>query len=355
MSNPYTSSELERWEQQLNNDLSRENIEDFLYGLPKSTDPKYYPQMKTLFRIENPTGRQTIIEEIISASQPKIDVSNSSDFEDIRFAAFFFLLNYYRRRSEINDFAILLDEYKNEFGERPLYRYEESIVHREHNEYPDAIDKCRTVITENPDCWPLLIGYSHNIVHGIEKGLVGKANREKLAGEAVEKIRKVLTEDPKNSKAHLIKARALSINNRFEEALEEVDRAIEWENSDAEDYTKRIADCYFYKVRIEIARETDKLEQKSRQVEERVDNIQTRFIQFIGFFAAILAVVFTSTRIAISLSPDAAVRVILVLTSGLIIAFASLSILLPGELDISRVIFVLSLGVAGMISGIYII
>lgn len=175
--------------------------------------------------------------------------------------------------------------------------------------------------------------------------------RQALAEEVIDKIDPVIQARPEYGKSYLIRGRALAVVNRFGEAIDDINRAIELEDSSKEDYAERIADRYFHKMRIEVAQQQYELTEKTETVTRRIENIQSRFVQLLGFFAAILAVVFTSTQIAVSLEPAAAVGLILVLSGGLIAGFGSLVLLLPGDINMRRVVIVLAMGIIGIVSG----
>ncbi len=353
MPNPWTNSELVEWERRLQEDFSRSTVAEFFSGLPEETHPKFYPQIKILFNINKIELRNKTVKQLFEDGTPTTEYEASID--RIRFAAFYFLAMKSRRKNNIRDFAKWVDIGNDEYQDRDMYKYLESVLHRKRKEYPEAIDKCRPIVKNHPENWPMAVGLAHNIVYGIEKGLVRSTKHETLAQEAIESIEAAITEKPEYGKPYLIKARALAINGRFEEALDEVDRSIHLEDSKKEDYAERIADRYFHRMRIEVEQQKYELDRATGEVQERINNIQSRFVQLLGFFAAILAVVFTSTQIAVSLQPTAAVGLILVLMGGLICGFASMSLLLPGNLDITRVVSVIVLGVIGVTGGIYLV
>lgn len=361
---PLTEEELDGWAATLNDELTRENVERFLTELSVETHPDYYMQLKTLFRVDTTNRRQRIVEEIFSDDRLQIETERS--VQDIRFSCLYFLVSFHRRKNNLGQFELWLERGRDEFGERLLYKYQEAILCREQNKYPQAIDKCRPIIEKLPDNYPLVHGFAHNIVHGIEQGFVDEADRRELAAEAIERLEPVLKIVPENGKVHSTLARALAINGLFDEAIQELEKAIEYEDSDQSDYAERVSNYHFHKIRIQlddyqqsirkdVEAARSEVDSTVEKAEERVDNLQARLIEFMGFFAGLLAIVFTSTEIALSLSPDAAAQIILVMTSGLICAFASLGILLPRKGDDQRIEAVLAMGVVGLFVGIYVL
>ena len=349
MSEPWTDAELEAWEQRLQDSLTRENVEAFFSGLPDETHSEYYPQIRILFNLTATEQRNEIMTAIFDDDDLLLE--RDASVSDVRFAALYFLANAARRKNNIEEFSTWVDRGRPEYQHKLQFQYLESILHRERDEYPHAIHKCRPVFNEHPDNWPIAVGFAHNIVHGVEAGLVDESQTKELAQEAIDTIETVIRTKPAYGKSYLIKARALAALDRFEEALDAVDRAIELEDSKKEDYAERIADRYFHRVRIEVLQQKHDLEEKTRAVDNEVSNVQSRFVQLLGFFAAILAVVFTSTQIAVSLQATEAIALVIVLTGGLLSSFASLSLLLPGTLDLRRVIVVIGLGFAMMAGG----
>lgn len=359
-----SDAQLDEWANTLNEDLTIENVERFLSNLPHENHPDYYTHLKTLFKVDNVGKRQVFVESIFSNDTLHIDTDRSTD--DVRFSSLYFLVSYHRRKDNLGQFESWLENGREEFEDRLLFQYQESILSRERNEYPEAIDKCRPIIAELPDNYPLVHGFAHNIVHGIEQNLVQEEDEQELAAEAIEKLDPVLERIPEHGKVHATLARALAIDGQFDRAIRELDKAIENEDSAQTDYAERISHYYFHKTRIQLAQHQQEVrkdveEAKSEvqdsveEAEQKVDNIQGQLIQFIGFFTGLLAIVFTSTEIALSLPPDAAARIILIMISGLICAFASLGLLLPVSHGGRRFEGVLAMGVAGLFIGIIVL
>lgn len=348
----------------LDEELTRENVERFLAALPDETHPEYYNELKLLFQVNRTDRLLSIVEAIVEDDRLRSDVDRAA--EAVRFSALYFVVSYHRRKDNTGQFELWMEKTRDEFEHLLLYRYQEAILHREKNEYPAAIEQIRPVIDELPENYPLVHGFAHNIVHGIERGLVDERRERELAREAVERLRPALDALSDNGKIYSTMGRALALDGRYDEALDHLQRAIENEDSEQTDYAERVTRYRFHQMRIQLDQYQQtmqgEVEDAKRDIEatvedaqEEVGDLRSQVVQFIGFFAGILAVAVTSTNIAISLSPDSAARLIVVMISGLVCAFASLGLLLPVDRTDSDVVGALALGVVGLLFGLYVV
>lgn len=79
----------------------------------------------------------------------------------------------------------------------------------------------------------------------------------------------------------------------------------------------------------------EELETIRSKSETRLREIQTQTLQFLGFFATLLAVIVSSINITTSFPLPEAASLILVLTGGLLAAFGGFTIVLPID-DVER-------------------
>ena len=143
----------------------------------------------------------------------------------------------------------------------------------------------------------------------------------------------------------------------YEGAKRDLQTAIEKEDPGQDGYGERVGRYRHILSRIEMMEVKDEIDSKVAEAkasieetrtraETSVDELQARVIQFLGFFAALLAVVLVSTEIASSFPPTEAMRLLLLVFGGMLSSFAGLGLLLPIERTTRRSLAVLALGAA---------
>jgi tetratricopeptide (TPR) repeat protein len=359
---PLHKDQLDEWVSSLNKDLSRGTVEEFLLELPNETNPEYYNQLRYLFQIRDVSRLLKILEEILESPSKVAD--SSRPVSVVQFGALYFIVSYHRRKDNTGIFNYWMDRMEDLFSDLLMYKYQRAILYREQNRFPDAIDNARRVTKQLPTNYPIAHGFAHNIVHAIEEGFVDSLEREQLAKEAIEALEPALEALPDDGKIYATMGRAQAAAGNYEAALDFLKTSIKKEDSKQNDYGERVALYRFHQMQImldqyqegmsdQVSEAQADIQRSVESAEEKVDTIHSRVLEFIGFFAGLLAIAVTSTEIATSLDPTAALRLIIVMVSGLICAFASLGLLLPIQRNRNHVLAAIGLGIAGLVFGLY--
>lgn len=203
-----------------------------------------------------------------------------------------------------------------------------------------SIEEARKAVKEVKNNAGVIHILASSLVKAMEEGV--RPIEDDLVKEAKEKMEKAIELDPDYAKYHSTKGRLQALQENFEMAKENIRTAIDKEDREEKDYAVRLGEYQYHLSRIqlkenhrEIERSLQKtiedVEEARREAEETVKGNRIRAVQFLGFFAALLAAVIGSIQIAVSFSFPEAAKLILVLVGGLLLAFGGFSFILPGE------------------------
>lgn len=340
-----------------------EEVVSFLAGLPDETHPEFYPLLRRLFEVKDGADVLAAMREILE--KDSFDADRDSTF--IRFAAFYFVCSYHRRKDNIIQFEKVVDAYRPDFSHLIMYNYQWSMLLRERGreeDYPAAIDEARQVVeTVGADAYPLVHGLTHNIIEGLEKDLVDTDRRDELAQETVDRLNQLISKQPDVAKPFCTRGRAYAFLGEYEKAERDIETAIEQENSAQAEYGERVSRYRHYLSRIQMMEIQDEIDaqvaeakeniQKTRkEAETKIDELQAQVLQFLGFFSALLAVILVSAEVVTSFPPTEAIRLMLLLFGGMLTSFAGFGLLLPMQGVTRRSLVVLALGVVLMLISI---
>lgn len=287
-----------------------------------------------------------LIERIPECSNDLYDIAvtpvhNHEDTDDyfIRFAAFFGYCTYLRRHRNVSVLENTLDEF-NEFVDEPMYAHIRALFlqlrgHRD--DLRDAVDEARRAangVENHP-------GVEHNLALSITEALEQEAmdKTDQLIQEGMESVNQALqrSDYPRFYATH---GRLLAIKGNYKKAREEIKKAIDKENPNKEDYAIRLGNYQQHLSNINIKESENILDDRiteainqiqgvQEETEETISKLQIRTLQFLGFFATLLAVIITSVQIASAQPFTVASRLILVQIGGLVCAFSAFGVILP--------------------------
>lgn len=346
---------------------------EYLDDLPSETDREW--ELRLTKFVEAAPDLRTIVE------MEDVDADHETEF--VRFAAFFAYTTYHRRRGNVSKFGRLLREY-DEFADHPMFPHLQALHAMgldTADSYQDAIAYAREAVKR--------VGADHQgVTHSLatailypledERGTLLDGDRADLLDEAERNIQRALDESdyPKFKATH---GRILALRGEYDEGIRKVHEAIDAEDDSKNDYALRVNEYRTHEVQIVLSKYRDQLAEEQREIrgeqaqldeeltnaidrleqvrdesESKLRDLQTQTLQFLGFFATLLAVIISSIQIATTFSPAEAGTLILVLTGGLLAAFGGFTAVLPIE-DAerkSRTMFVMGVALAGSSLGL---
>lgn len=286
---------------------------------------------------------------------------DSEKSETVRFTAFYTHCTYLRRNKNVTQLKQMLDKY-TEFAHRPMYSHTKSMYYSLRGQKGD-ISRAMLHARRADDELGNHAGVAHNraltIVSAIEEDEEPKS--EKLLSEARDAINRAIS-NLDYPKYHTTKGRLLALEEQFTEAKEEIRRAIDQEDPDQKSYPIKIGEHQRHLSRVEFAQQNSdidrrlkssiqRIEELEAEAEDIIEDLQTQTLQFLGFFATLLAAVITTIQITTQFPPQAAVLLIVTLIGGLLSAFAGLGYLLPTETTQQRSLPMFAVGIILMTIG----
>lgn len=335
---------------------------------------------------------------IRGSNESKHDILKQDEFdsdldtEQIRFDAFFaWIVDKTQTTSVLTDeISQFYNRFKNEFEDRRMFDYLTARIYSlsyDQHELTRAIESGYTVakeVTTNPNIQYTLCNsvlrylqlYDYSDIHSETL----PEDEETLLDECIWLLKSVLDEEriltaqtrgpprmPLYPNFLEILVRLHLANNSFDEAHEELTGAIEATNRSEiwERYQQRI----IYGLN-ELERQISLMEQYSefdqrvseaqdqmREFEQEIERNRMQTLQFIGFFAGVITAILTIVQIVVQVeSVASSSRLILVLISGLLVAFAGFSFMITERSNWNYLIrtgLVFLLGAAGLYLGLF--
>lgn len=162
--------------------------------------------------------------------------------------------------------------------------------------------------------------------------------------QAIEAIDSAIKSDKTYAKYHATKSRLLFLDGHLDEALYEIDMAIAKELPKNSNYMINMYAYQNHKIKIvtetgkrDIAEKTNvmisEMAKEQLAIKCEIDNINESLIkniEFIGFFAGVIALVIGSLQMSANQPPGDAIKLIIVLFGSLLSVFAGFGIVLHG-------------------------
>jgi tetratricopeptide (TPR) repeat protein len=333
----------------LGNDHTKEDIVEFIDNLPETETRAWELNLTRL--VERVPGIEQTFQDIIDDDGFNTDSSDDS----IRFAAFFGYCTFLRRQKNITEFEDALTTHQ-EFSDHPMYYHLRALFLKRRGrrgDFSDAIENARKAATNLDGHAGVEHSLASSIIFAIEEDIEEKT--DELLDLAEESIKNAL----RNSdypKFYATQGRLLALQGEYERAKKSVRTAMDKEDISKQDYPIRISEyqqtlsrIYLHEIseaheqRIDEA--IDKIDQAQDKSEKMLEDLQTRTLQFLGFFAALLAVIVTSVQITVSFAAVQAAQLILILVGGLLCSFSGLSFILPHKKSVKRggIVFILGI------------
>ena len=184
------------------------------------------------------------------------DIINSEEDLKIRYGAFYILCTLMRRNKDFTDYRSLLENHRNTFKEMCSINHLESMylieVARSSYEFMKALEFSENAVKCNPLNTGYLHSYAINVVKGFEEAYLnlGDGNSENHLNKALQNIKQAIESESTYAKFYATHGRLCTIQGKYRDAKDLINRAIDLENSESRDYALRISDyrAYFLDV-----------------------------------------------------------------------------------------------------------
>jgi tetratricopeptide (TPR) repeat protein len=337
----------------------------FLHELPDSSEYKFELYLDRL--VEEIPEIDDKLEEIQTTDR----YPTSVDEEKVKFASFYAICLLLLKQTNLSELDRHLSDFEHDYGNRPLYIYLRSRFLQKRGRptaIKESVELSRTAVEEIPEHAGVAHCYAQSLALALENEYVDSDENEKTT--ALEKVQKALDEYPQNAEFYCTKGRLILISKGDHDRAKELIReAMDREDSTRPDYPLLMGEYQYHLSRIDSRKYDRELDSKlseaisqineaEQKTRERIEAQQSRTLQFLGFFAAILGVIITSAQILIQISLPGSLQLVLLLNGSLLVVFAGFTAMLPHEeLPVKRIASAAFLGIIliGIAIGFYLL
>lgn len=290
-------------------------------------------------------------------------LSDPKRTETQRYAAFFTLATILRRRGHFSVLLELLDEQQSSFGHFGTFHHMKAMAltgRAEPHDLPLAIassDRARDLLPGHPG---VLHSYATLKIAELESRIpmstvITEVEDMATAEEIDGILSAVLLERPHYAKFHASLARLESLRGKHQDAQRFLSRAMELEDPASKDFNLRMVSYNQILSRIvmreslsTVASETQAATIAAHQAHESVksfvDQMQTRYLELLGIFSAIIGIVLTGVQVAAGMDFADGARLMLMVTGSILIVFSAITAVLQRPMS-----YMLALGGLGVL------
>jgi hypothetical protein len=254
-----------------------------------------------------------------------------------RYAAFFSLGTFLRRRRDVSLLIELIGDHRHEFSQFGTFAHLEAMALSQRGGEHDlraALARAGEAMEIHPDHPGILHSFASISLNALDEEV--ELDREQTLSAARTALDQALQKDPKYAKFHATRARWYLANGRPTEARQSALLAIDLEDSTHTDYHLRLSEYNTLLSSITLRQSQQILERQVENVREEservqadmrrfVTEIQIRYLELLGFFSVIVGLVLSGVQIATGMAVADAARILLVVAGAILIAFSPLT------------------------------
>lgn len=261
---------------------------------------------------------------------------------DERLKAYCIVFTYYRRKKETNKCIDLYENYRNSFNGDFIFIFIHfySIAIKETGRRKDlvrSIDLARKSLLIQPHHTGALNNLAESLCCLAEEDGVKKTSSKQLLNEASGYVQEAIDLERDYPKFYSTKAVILSGLGDHKNALKEISKAINMEDSRSFDYTLRISDYVVKKMKIDLRWSIDSVTKKSRrELGDAMDEARKSNLQILSLFVAITSFVIAGINISVNFSLEDAVQLIFVLSSATLMTISGFTLLYDSQKGLWR-------------------
>ena len=265
--------------------------------------------------------------------EPNLEIDN-------KFSYFYTLAVYYRRTKSNTKLGDLINVYRDDFSEKPLFLFTKSDYELNQNtrqSYERSLilaKKCIDIIKNNKNDYDseytgFYNHYATIIASYLEKNYEISRCEIDLAYSYIDKCIK----NNGDYATYYVTLAKLELNDKkFESAYNHILHAMDIEEDRGRvlEYNVLLLKVEYRRALKELLDESDRVMLLMRENEKRIEENKTNTIEYLAFFSGVIAFLVTSANITVS-NPAIAFKLILTMLGALIIAFSSFSLLIQRD------------------------
>ena len=300
------------------------NIYNFLKSLDEDINPSYTNNIEAF--INNCTINSNELEK------DHLFIFDNEDDKQIIFNAFYSLTILYRKDKNISKLLKIVDRTNNRFNDKPLFLYIRSYIHKNKLTKRDALQSIELaseaidLIEKSNKNYP---GFYQNYADAIAIAFENKLlNDKKLLTKGIKQINIAIAINPEYAKYYYTLGRLLILCEEYDEAKQNLLIAIDYEDPTNKAFSIRISEYQDALMKCSVMQTLCNYEKSKKEIEDEINNTKKSILEFLGFFAAILALVLTTVQIAVTLSLTESIKLIGFMLGGIIVAFGTLRLVM---------------------------
>lgn len=342
--------------------MTKDQIINKFKTLPSADSSEYTVNLKNIVQKNNLIEDEVVLVTIIESAAENV----------IRFASFYALLIAYREYGSISKYIELVDKYGELFSEEKLYNIVLSTYYRNKVLLGDksagrlSIAYADAACSDFKNSFAVKHHYSETVAYMAESEIA--VTSEDITA-ALRYVEEVILQVPNHSVYYCTKGRLLAITHDYSKANYYLNRAIDLEKADTKDAVIRIGKFNHYLTAVQLQQNEEALRkqynifsQKLNQDEEKIDNLiqtvndlQTKYLEYLAFFSAIIAFIMVSVNVVVKIENYYnAIGLIITLAGVLILTFIVFRMILPStrnETSTKRYIFCIIVAIIFFIIG----
>ncbi len=293
-------------------------------------------------------------------------LKNENEDMSVRLISFFALCTKQRRKKDYSKMETLLNDYKGIFENQNIYKIQ-SLYFLSTCRNDDARELRRAFrgwayIDKNYAFMPAFIQiYAETVALCFEhksdlKIAYSEKETNSILDEAIDRIETAIS-IRNYPKFHATKARLLYQKEEYADAVEQINEAIDMEDSERKDYAIRINEYEILKAKAEINMATKAKLDELEAIKEEVARSKYDNLSFLGFFSAILALIIGTVSISSSdvLTFTHLMQLLICLGGIISISFGTLCIMIEPRSFIRKTLLMIGIGMALIIISIFIL
>ena len=328
----------------------------FLNDLPSDTDTRYTKELIRLV-VNNPPDIKDILYNIV-----KKHINDSGDL--LAFSAFYGLVVYFRRYKIFSELEKIVAAYGNYFRNKPLFDVAMCTIYRNKGSKLDlqlALEYATRAVEKCNNHQGILQTYADTVAYTMEQGYDVS---DQILAKAIHCVNEAIMIDDKYPKYYCTIGRLLIYKGEYTQAQNYILKAIDLEDSKQTDYAIRIADyqnylqrCYtresVSKINISVENALSQITETKSKVEEQIEKEKITYLEFLGFFTAIISFILGTIQLASNFEFIEATGLIIMLLGVIIVAMCVLLLLTGIKKTSNRMnCFLILFGIGCLIIGV---
>lgn len=290
------------------------------------------------------------------------ELSTCEDEEEC-YIAFLCIATLLRRNEHKTSLKVLFERHGERFEHQPLYKHYKALMHKANDETMASIDLMRELFDSEKEMLSnsgVLHNYAESIITALEDA-INVTQVLTLKEEGFQKLEKAIRLN-QYAKFYATKARFLTYDQKYKEAMNELKRAIDLEEV-GHDYQLRIARYYQQLNNIQVQdvlernrqeherndneieeslkrfndemdlkmnEQDDDFKQNKKETAQMIEEMKRQNLQMLGFFTAIISFTVGTFQVLQAQSFTSAFSLIMTMGGVLLIAYAGFSYTILG-------------------------